>query len=236
VFAVGGWYGTEDTWRGLEGDWERLLRMPCPPVKEFATQDCYNGTGDFEHWSLHRRLEYIDRFVEVAGHHDIRAVVCVGLFEGPPPPAKHFDYYYCLFITMQTLALMADNCPAEDRVAFKVDRRDKFRSVVEEAHRDLYTRDPIISRRVGPLEVCDSDAVLPIQTADLLAHAAFRSGREMADRRPATVSSRRSGLNPLIDKIAYQQYFRWNGYKKELWLLRESHTNPDGEWIRLQDI
>lgn len=232
VFAVGGWYGAEQVWRGLEGDWKRMLQTPCPPVREFATQDCYNGLGEFAGWSLPRRLQYVDRFVEIAAHHDIHGVVCVGLFEGSPPPVKHFDHWYCLFLIMRTLAFMASNCPDGDRITFRVDRRDKVLNMIQEAHRNLLASEPIFSSRTGPLEICDSETTIPIQTADLLAHAAFRSGREMADGRPATVSRRRQGLNPLIDKVLYQQFYRWNGHTREIWLLRESETKPDGEWVK----
>src|SRR5262249_23662469 len=139
VFAVAGWYGT-NAWRGLEGDWRRLLRSRRPRVKKMATSDCYNGLHDFSHkkWTLRRRLRLIDRFVRIAALHEIQGAGCIGLQSGPdiPPirPVRSFDYYYALGMVMHTLAGMAMNCAPGERIAFIVDRRDKFTETIESIH------------------------------------------------------------------------------------------------------
>ena len=134
---------------------------------------------------------------------------------------------------MQTLAFMADNCPCGERVAFMVDAREKFQALAEHAYRDLKTRPDRIARRVGPLEFCDSKRVIPVQAADMLAHSAFRAAArwalgigngELEARRPEA----------LVGKIAYQQFYRWDGAQKRLLLLTPSRRNPDGQWVRLR--
>jgi hypothetical protein len=105
-----------------------------------ATSDCYNGLHDFSHkkWTLRRRLRLIDRFVRIAALHEIQGAVCIGLLSGPdiPPirPVRSFDYYYALGMVMHTLAGMAMNCAPGERIAFIVDRRDKFTETIESIH------------------------------------------------------------------------------------------------------
>jgi hypothetical protein len=235
-FAVGGWFGEGHAWRRLQHGWERLRKSVRPRIIEWKTKDCFQGDKEFKGWSFRKRLRLIERFVELATRHDIQGVVIVWSFVGPDPDPKTFDYASCLSLSMGTFLAMAAHYQPGERVAFTVDRRDKFVHVMQQEHERLKGANipKRISCRVGPLEIGDSKAMVPLQVADLLAHAAYRTGVELNESGVATVGSRRRQLDKLVGKIAFQQYCRWDGVKRQVWMLRPTKAHPAGRWVRIR--
>ena len=206
IVSVGGYLSTFEHWDlQFVPAWRDMLAdpsWPTTPIREFHATDCRTGGGEFRRergWTDEERRRLMVRAVGVVTS-AIPPEGMVGLatvIELPPIPShkallayQRFAFFMCFQqIVQSSLRVTAHHLTqSNDEVQFIFDEQKGYEGDAREMFKQA--RDTVASFGVDVTHLVpeplfrESEAILPLQAADLLAHESYKEVRNRQDGRP----------------------------------------------------
>ena len=177
VIGVLGMVSNSMHWARIEFSWKSKLKAK--GLSCFHAVDCEHGNGEFEHMQSPDRLAL---WRELLGTVATNRAVIVGsavvreAWDGLPAAVKAWykddPIYFCFEHCMQQLSAWSKAAQFSQPVAIVFAEQQQHQSTVGRLH-DYYRRSAYFSN-LGSFAVAKPQCVVPLQCADLIAHASYR--------------------------------------------------------------
>ncbi len=189
MYCVAAFLAPAKVWDRLNQRWGELLSET--GLTEFHTKDCIQGTGEFAKYKGRRRDErdvIYGRFLKIIIKAGVRGFVSIIDNDAHKQLSDRlgairstgYDPYYLAFqheCEMIALRLYADGIPESQSAHFWFDQRgEKQNARVRELYDSTKASQTLadFTRRLGMLNIANSQEIRPLQAADVLAWEARR--------------------------------------------------------------
>jgi hypothetical protein len=216
--TIAGYLAPYKMWTSFQRKWLKVLRR-YEMWGRFHMKEYIAERGEFEGWSAAKRLSFMKALCDTIRSHEL-----IGL--GGTVDVKDYDlilpqwakdeirhpYYFCFAAMMKSLAQWNPDLDlSNNRINFVFDRKEGFQGFTEEMFYRLKKSSPIHARLLGDISFRSSDALMPLQAADLLA---YETRLYASESQVVGTPARRASMRSLLDNTtvivgrADADYFR----------------------------
>jgi hypothetical protein len=213
VVTIAGYLGTVSDWndRFIPAWQDRVLDQSPRPIREYKAANCRHGRGEFTDWTQQERTALTTSCVDIIVDNatllnivGIGAVVAVrdmNDVDAVPasssrrsPDIQGFAYCMCFWFVMEAALRLAEPHLGTDRLLLVFDDEKRLRHRAESVFESGLDEYPHFRGRVHAPSFLDSQKILPLQAADLLAYETYKEMRNRAADPPRSVSRALSRL------------------------------------------
>lgn len=214
LHSIAGYLGVLDDWESyFAPEWNAVLEKAPHPLSEFKASDCRALQGEFNGWTREEADGLTKDLVSVLTHHPSSRLFGFGAVMRIPPmddlvlleKSERLAHLMCFSDVVSSILLIAGHRGETDMIHFVHDYQPNLKGRLDDIFaevRDVWK--PTYQGDVSHLQFEDSEKVLPLQAADLLA---YETRKDLKNRLESPPRKRSKELEVLMDAHFHIAYY-----------------------------